>query len=97
MTAAELLQRARDQGIRLSARGDALHYEAPPGALSAALRDELKSHKRALLTLLAREAQEEINPYALAYLNRLSDALFVMGRYENHVRSVAEPLWQPGV
>ena len=32
----------------------------------------------------------------LAYLNRLSDALFVMARYENQQRGVSEPLWQPG-
>ena len=29
----------------------------------------------------------------MKYLNRLSDALFVMARYENHQRGVAEPLW----
>ena len=35
-------------------------------------------------------------PTVLPYLNRLSDALFVMARYENHERGVAEPLWEPG-
>lgn len=45
-------------------------------------------------TTLARE--EEIGASVLPYLNRLSDALFVMARYENHERAVAEPLWQPG-
>ena len=45
-------------------------------------------------TALARE--EPIGPTVLPYLNRLSDALFVMARYENHERGVAEPLWQPG-
>lgn len=43
------------------------------------------------VTTLARE--EAIGQYALQYLNRLSDALFVMARYENHERGVAEPLW----
>jgi cob(I)alamin adenosyltransferase len=43
---------------------------------------------------LARETV--IGEHVLPYLNRLSDALFVMARYENHVRAVAEPLWQPG-
>ena len=46
------------------------------------------------VTALARE--EGVGPHVLAYLNRLSDALFVMARYENHTRGVAEPLWQPG-
>ncbi len=45
-------------------------------------------------TALAR--QEPIGPQVLPYLNRLSDALFAMARYENHVRGVAEPLWRPG-
>jgi cob(I)alamin adenosyltransferase len=45
-------------------------------------------------TALARE--ESIGPTVLPYLNRLSDALFVMARYENHERGVVEPLWKPG-
>jgi cob(I)alamin adenosyltransferase len=43
---------------------------------------------------LARE--EGVGPHVLAYLNRLSDALFVMARYENHAQGVPEPLWRPG-
>lgn len=43
---------------------------------------------------LARD--EPIGEHVLPYLNRLSDALFVMARYENHERGVAEPLWEPG-
>jgi cob(I)alamin adenosyltransferase len=46
-------------------------------------------------TTLTRE--EGTGASVLSYLNRLSDALFVMARYENHQRNVAEPLWQPGV
>ena len=45
-------------------------------------------------TSLARD--ETIGPTVLPYLNRLSDALFVMARYENRERGVAEPLWEPG-
>ena len=45
-------------------------------------------------TTLARD--EPIGRRVLPYLNRLSDALFVMARYENHERGVAEPLWEPG-
>lgn len=46
-------------------------------------------------TALARE--EAIGATVLPYLNRLSDALFVMARYENHERGVSEPLWRPGL
>ncbi len=67
-----------------------------PGAAQLQVTRTICRRAERITTTLAREAQEEINPFALAYLNRLSDALFVMGRYENHVQGVAEPLWQPG-
>jgi cob(I)alamin adenosyltransferase len=38
---------------------------------------------------------EAIGEFVLPYLNRLSDALFVMARYENHQAGMAEPLWEP--
>lgn len=38
---------------------------------------------------------EQIGELVLPYLNRLSDALFVMARYENHEHGVTEPLWRP--
>jgi len=40
--------------------------------------------------------EEGIGPYVLPYLNRLSDALFVLARFENYAQEVPEPLWQPG-
>jgi cob(I)alamin adenosyltransferase len=46
-------------------------------------------------TALARE--DSIGANVLPYLNRLSDALFVMARFENHERGVSEPLWRPGL
>jgi len=45
--------------------------------------------------MLSRE--ERIGDLVLPYLNRLSDALFVMARFENRERGVAEPLWRPGL
>ncbi len=45
-------------------------------------------------TTLTRE--EGVGANVLRYLNRLSDALFVMARYENHAEQTPEPLWQPG-
>jgi cob(I)alamin adenosyltransferase len=35
-----------------------------------------------------------VNPFALAYLNRLSDLLFILARTANADRP--EPLWKPG-
>jgi cob(I)alamin adenosyltransferase len=46
-------------------------------------------------TGLARD--EPVGPNVLPYLNRLSDALFVMARFENHQAGVVEPLWRPGL
>ncbi|MFQ5602108.1 MAG: cob(I)yrinic acid a,c-diamide adenosyltransferase [bacterium] len=37
---------------------------------------------------------EKINPLILSYLNRLSDALFVFARYENHVNDVTDIFWK---
>ena len=36
-----------------------------------------------------------LNPQALAYLNRLSDWLFVAARLANHARA-GDVLWRPG-
>ncbi len=43
---------------------------------------------------LARE--ENINPFAIAYLNRLSDLLFVISRVLARFENGSEVLWQPG-
>jgi cob(I)alamin adenosyltransferase len=44
-----------------------------------------------LLVSLARE--EAVGEWTLRYLNRLSDALFVMARAENKARGVGDVLW----
>ena len=46
-----------------------------------------------LVTTLARE--EDVGPQALVYLNRLSDLLFVLGRWAARARREPEPLWEP--
>ena len=53
--------------------------------------------RRAEREAIALGHEEPIGELVLPYLNRLSDVLFVMARYENHERGVAEPLWQPGL
>jgi cob(I)alamin adenosyltransferase len=49
--------------------------------------------RRAEREVIALSREEAVGPLVIQYLNRLSDALFVMARYENHDRGVAEPLW----
>jgi cob(I)alamin adenosyltransferase len=65
-----------------------------PGAAQLHVARTVCRRAERAATTLARD--EEIGPTVLPYLNRLSDALFVMARFENHERAVAEPLWQPG-
>jgi len=60
------------------------------GALHLA-RTVCRRAERRLVTLAARE---RVSPVSLRYLNRLSDALFVMARFENQVRGVADVYWQ---
>ena len=45
-------------------------------------------------TTLARE--QEVNPAAISYLNRLSDLLFVIARVLARFENGTEVLWQPG-
>ena len=55
---------------------------------------EAKAHLSALIE--AVQAGEEVNPAALMYLNRLSDHLFTLARWENALQSVPETEWVPG-
>lgn len=48
--------------------------------------------ERHLVTLMATD---EVSPQALPYLNRLSDALFVMSRHASRLYNEPEPLWEP--
>ena len=45
--------------------------------------------------VVALASVERVNPDAVRYLNRLSDHLFVLGRWLNG-RGQSEVLWRPG-
>jgi len=49
--------------------------------------------RRAERTVISLREEESVGEHVVPYLNRLSDALFVMARYENQQRDVAETLW----
>jgi len=49
--------------------------------------------RRAERRLVALRSREPIGPWALAYLNRLSDALFVMARWENRQKGIEDVCW----
>jgi len=49
--------------------------------------------RRAEREAIALSHHEPIGPLAIKYLNRLSDALFVMARYQNHADGIGEVYW----
>ena len=49
--------------------------------------------RRAEREVSALSREEKIGDHVLPYLNRLSDLLFVMSRYENKQMGIDEPLW----
>jgi cob(I)alamin adenosyltransferase len=49
--------------------------------------------RRAERLVIALARAEAVGPWTVRYLNRLSDALFVMARHENRRRGVPDVLW----
>jgi cob(I)alamin adenosyltransferase len=84
---------------------DELNAELPtlksfvlPGGTGAAARLHVArtTCRRAERDALAANDEHGINPLVLAYLNRLSDFLFIAARSANAGAGRAEPLWRPG-
>lgn len=70
------------------------NFVLPGGSLGAAQLHVARCVcRRAERLVIALSRQEPIGPFTVKYLNRLSDALFVMARYENHRKGVPEVLW----
>lgn len=65
---------------------------SPRGATLHLARTVCRRAERATVT--CRET-EEISDTALKYLNRLSDFLFVLARYENQQAGTKEEIWKP--
>lgn len=53
MNAVDLMNRLQAAGVRIDARGDRLHVEAPAGSITPELRQALADHKAELLALHA--------------------------------------------
>jgi cob(I)alamin adenosyltransferase len=90
---------------RLEQLCDQLNAELPmlksfilPGGTEAASRLHVArtTCRRAERDALAANEENGINPLVLAYLNRLSDFLFIAARSANADAGRDEPLWKPG-
>jgi cob(I)alamin adenosyltransferase len=90
---------------RLEQLCDELNAELPmlksfvlPGGTPAAARLHVAraTCRRAERDALVADGETGINPLVLAYLNRLSDFLFIAARWANKDAGLAEPLWKPG-
>ena len=90
---------------RLEQLCDELNAELPmlksfilPGGTEAAARLHVArtTCRRAERDALAANEEKGINPLVLAYLNRLSDFLFIAARSANADAGRDEPLWKPG-
>jgi cob(I)alamin adenosyltransferase len=49
--------------------------------------------RRAERLVIALSRKEAVGPFAVKYLNRLSDALFVMARHENQAKGIPDITW----
>jgi cob(I)alamin adenosyltransferase len=90
---------------RLEQLCDELNSELPmlksfvlPGGTEAAARLHVAraTCRRAERDALLANDEHGINPLVLAYLNRLSDFLFIAARTANADAGQEEPLWKPG-
>lgn len=81
----------------INARLQPLRSFVLPGGTSAAAHLHLARTvtRRAECAITRLAAQEEVNPEAIRYINRLSDLLFVLGRHLNE-DGARDVLWQPG-
>jgi cob(I)alamin adenosyltransferase len=89
---------------RLERAMDGWDAELPPLAkfvvpggtrTAAALHVARTVCRRAERRVVSLAAEVEVEPAVLAYLNRLSDFLFVAARVANHRARREEPLWDP--
>jgi cob(I)alamin adenosyltransferase len=95
----------QDAVARLEELCDELNADLPtlksfvlPGGTESAARLHVArtTCRRAERDALAANEENEINPLVLAYLNRLSDFLFIAARVANADQGRDEPLWKPG-
>lgn len=93
---AEQVERLEELCDLVNERLEPLRSFVLPGGTEAAARLHVARAvcRRAERLAVALAADHSVNLSALAYLNRLSDLLFILARAAN--AGVPEPLWRPG-
>ncbi len=98
------LRIATEQVVRLETEIDSLNSELSPlnsfilpggAAISAHLHHARTVCRRAERRMVSLAEIENINYTSIGYINRLSDFLFVLGRYLNE-KGAKDVLWVPG-
>lgn len=103
----EPLRMTAEQATRLEKEIDALNADLAPlrsfvlpgGHAAAAFLHQARTICRRaerLIVALRQQNNEPVSVAALAYVNRLSDFLFVASRWANHVSGTGDVLWEPG-
>lgn len=70
------------------------NFVLPGGTLGAAQLHVARTVcRRAERETIALSREEAIGSFVIKYLNRLSDALFVMARYQNHSQGIPDVIW----
>ena len=88
----EALERLLDEQTAIV--GPLENFILPGGSPGAAQLHAARTVcRRAERSVAALAAREPVGPETLRYLNRLSDALFVMARFQNKKRGVPDVLW----
>ena len=97
--AAQHLRLERDIDVLNAELAPLRSFVLPAGTAAAAYlhlaRTTCRKAER-LMVALSSVAGERVSADAMAYINRLSDFLFVASRYANHVAGPGDVLWVPG-
>ncbi|MBI2636981.1 MAG: cob(I)yrinic acid a,c-diamide adenosyltransferase [Parcubacteria group bacterium] len=73
------------------------HFLLPGGTPGAAMAYWIRTiARRAERSVVAANAGGRFNPLVIQYLNRLSDYCYVLARFLNQEKGVAEPEWRGG-
>lgn len=99
-----LVRVSDDMITRLEQEIDGWDAELPPlknfilpggGRAGAFLHQARAVCRRAERWIVVLADEQAINPHVLRYINRLSDWLFVLARYGNHIEGETEREWRP--